>query len=115
MVSSEGFLWGSNLGRASCSGRGDSGSMALFSWMELTTFSRSMGVQCFPRAWLLAESWRWRLGRDMGGCDRVVAAMALSGLESSEATLDDNSGRSASVAARRLSKDQRGGKVRSGA
>jgi hypothetical protein len=87
--------------------------MAFFSWIELTTFSRSMGVVCLPRAWLFAESWRWMLGRAIDELERVVAVMALSGTESSDATLEDSSGTSASLAllGRRRSKDQRGGKV----
>lgn len=117
VVSAEGFVcWMTvSCGRASCSGSGESGSMRRFSCIELTTFSRSMGVMCLPRAWLFTESWRCRHGRDIEAVDRVVAVRALSGLESSEATLDDSSGSSWSLLDRRRSKDQRGGKMWSGA
>jgi hypothetical protein len=83
-------------GAASCGGSGDSGSMNLFSCIELTTFSRPIGVMCLPRAWLVAESCRRKSGREAEvESDREVVVMALSMLESSEATLDDNSGISA--------------------
>jgi hypothetical protein len=100
-------------GAASCSGRGDKGPMAFFSWMELTTFSRSIGVVCLPRAWLLVESWRWQRGREMDELDCVVAVTALSETESSEPTLEESSGSSVSWCARRASNDQRGGNVES--
>jgi len=49
----------------------------------------------------------------MDELERVVAVIALSAWESSEATLVDSSGRSASQVGRRRSKDQRGGNVKS--
>jgi hypothetical protein len=109
---------------ASCGGRGERGSMARFSCIECTTFSRSMGVMCFPRAsraWLLAESWRRRSGRDE--LDRSVAVRAPSKLESSEPTLVESSGTSAAAAAAAASllmdswrsNDHRGGNWLSGA
>lgn len=88
--------------------------MVFFSCIELTTFSRSIGVMCLPRAWLLAESWRWRFGRE-DELERVVALVALSELESSEATLEESSGSSDWLLDRGRSKDQRGGKMWSGA
>jgi hypothetical protein len=47
---------------------------------------------CLPRSWLVAESWRRRSGREAERSDREVVVMALSTLESSEATLVDSSG-----------------------
>jgi hypothetical protein len=83
-------------GAASWGGSGDKGSRNFFSWIELTTFSRPIGVMCLPRAWLVAESWRRRSGREAEvESDREVVVMAVSRLESSEATLLDSSGISA--------------------
>jgi hypothetical protein len=55
VVSSNLFSCGSGVVGASGSGSGERGSMAFFSCIELTTFSRSMGVMCLPRA-LFTES-----------------------------------------------------------
>lgn len=63
--------------------------MNFFSWIELTTFSSPMGVMCLLRGWLVAESWR---RRSVERSVREVVVMALSGLESSEATLVDRAG-----------------------
>ena len=91
-------------GGASCGGSGESGTMAFFSWIEFTTFSRSMGAMCLPRTWLLVESWRRRSGRD-DELERVVAVRAQSTAESSEAMLEESSGTS-STTALLASKDQ---------
>lgn len=105
-VSCAGFLGSSfATGGASCGGSGERGTMAFFSWMEFTTFSRSMGAMCLPRAWLLTESWRRRSGRD-DELERVVAVRALSAVESSEAMLEESSGTSSTTALLE-SKDQR--------
>jgi hypothetical protein len=82
---------------ASCGGSGERGVIARFSWMEFTTFSRSMGAMCLPRAWLVAESWRRRSGRE-DELERVVAVRALSAVESSEAMLEESSGTSSRAA-----------------
>lgn len=64
--------------------------MARFSCIELTTFSKSMGVMCLLRAWLLAESWRRKSGRE-------EQLEVVADTESSEATLVDSSGGSSLV------------------
>lgn len=104
------------VGGASCGGNGDKGSIAFFSCIELTTFSRSMGVICLPRALLVAESWRRKSGREADEsercCDVVMGSMDI---ESSDATLVDNSGTSAVVpAAICWSNDHCGGTTWSG-
>jgi hypothetical protein len=103
-----------SVGCASCAGSGDRGSIARFSCIEFTTFSRSMGVMCLPRTWLVAESWRPNSGRKEAA-DRVVAVMAPSEAicESSEPTLVDSSGISSEVASWRL-RDHMGGLIWSG-
>ena len=101
--------------RASFGGSGDKGSMAFFSCIELTTFSRSIGVMCLPRALLLAESWRRRSGREAVESERCWLVVRGSMEESSEATLVDNSGTSAvAPAAISWSNDHCGGTTWSG-
>lgn len=78
---------------ASCGGSGDNGSMTFFSCIELTTFSRSIGVMCLPRAVLAVESWRRSSGRDDEESERCWLVVRGS-IESSDATLVDNSGTS---------------------
>lgn len=67
-----------------------------------------MGVMCLPRAWLAAESCRRISGRDEE-FDLEVDAMALSRVESSEATLEERSGTSTTLLDRSRPKDQPGG------
>ena len=72
------------------------------------TFSRSMGVMCLPRAWLAAESCLRISGREEE-LDRDVDAMALSRVESSDATLEESSGTSTALLDSWRPKDQPGG------
>lgn len=81
--------------------------MNFFSCIELTTFSRPMGVMCLPRAWLVAESWRRRSGREAERSEREAEVIALSRLDSSEATLVESSGTSGALLDSRRPSDQR--------
>lgn len=89
--------------------------MALFSCIELTTFSRSMGVMCLRWARLSVESVRRNPERDDDELERLAEIMALSICDSSEATLEDSSGIAVSLFDRRRSNVQRGGIIWSGA
>lgn len=102
------FEDGGGIGRSS-------GSSCCVSLIEMTIFSRSMGVMCFsrPLLLLLEESVRRSSGRASGMVVWRVADVSSVSSDTADSTLDESAGTGMSVVAAfgRAGNETRGGKV----